>query len=202
MRFLNLFSNPTGPTGIDVYHGDTNRWTRSDKLPGFIFLKATEGANHVDANFKDWRAFAKEHNIPCGAYHFLRGGDVQAQIDNFMNTIGSVDVGELPCVLDWEARDAKSQADAFNWLQSVHIRTEIRPIIYSYVSFIREGNISKEFAAYPLWIAHYTAGKPTIPAPFTNYLIHQFAEGGTATTEYDQDRFNGTMEQLQAMRKA
>ena len=186
------------PFGIDIYHNDKD-WTKM-RLD-FIFIKATEGDSHVDSKFSEWRATARGKGLPCGAYHFLRGGDIKPQIDRFLQTIGYLQTGELPCVLDWEARDAKSVSDAATWLQAVEAKTGITPIIYSSHSFLIEKNLPDSFAKYPLWIARPGSDTPfyngKLPRPWNTWAFWQkaFGENGSASG-FDENVYNGSIEDM------
>ena len=92
-------------SGIDVSQFQlTVDWTKV-KAAGaqFVFIKASEGVTITDPNFAVNRQGAKAAGLICGAYHLFRPRDtVQAQVDNFVAAVGTVEVGELPPVLDVE----------------------------------------------------------------------------------------------------
>ncbi|MBU6455879.1 MAG: glycoside hydrolase family 25 protein, partial [Cyanobacteria bacterium REEB67] len=98
----------TGPSflnGVDISHFQGSVDFEKLKAAGiaFVFIKATEGGTLVDEKFAVYWKAAKAAGIPRGAYHFFRPkGSVQAQIANFVNTVGSLKVGDLPPVVDLE----------------------------------------------------------------------------------------------------
>src|SRR5436853_3152909 len=116
--------------GIDVssYQG-TIYWPQvaamqdQDVNIKFAFIKATEGLNDIDKQFKrNWQK-ARETNITRGAYHFFlatKSGRRQAQ--NFIKTV-QLQPGDLPPVLDIEelygvrADSMRSRVNA--WLLAV-----------------------------------------------------------------------------------
>src|SRR4051812_27558928 len=76
--------------GVDVSHHQGHiAWA---KLPrqgvDFAYIKATEGADHVDRRFStNWRS-AHRAGIRRGAYHFFRlCGSGRAQASNFVRTV-------------------------------------------------------------------------------------------------------------------
>jgi lysozyme len=65
---------------------------------------------------------------------------------------------------------------------------------------------SDGFSGHPLWIAAYGGGaSPEIPSPWTTYTFWQYSGSGRVpgfTDNVDQDYFNGTLAELQALRLA
>lgn len=90
--------------GIDVskHNGYIDYELVADAGYRFVFIKATEGATHVDANFRANCRGASKAGLMVGAYHFFRknrDGDVQAE--NFMSTIKDMPL-DMPLVVDVE----------------------------------------------------------------------------------------------------
>lgn len=202
--------------GIDVsrYQGTVD-WAKV-KAAGckFAFIKATEGRTWVDPMFaRNWREL-KEKGIPRGAYHFFRtDAPLQAQIDNFCNTVGSLEAGDLPPVLDvevpsfWNHLSVKQRLDLVNgWQRGVEQKLGVKPIIYLSTSFatdVLKGD--QTLAAYILWLAHYTAQpNPRVPAPWTTWDFWQWSENGTIDgikdQKVDMNFFNGTEADLERIK--
>jgi len=124
----------------------------------FAFIKATEGLNNIDKQFKrNWQK-ARETNITRGAYHFFlatKSGRKQAQ--NFIKTV-QLQPGDLPPVLDIEelygvrADSMRSRVNA--WLLAVEKAYNVKPVIYTSASFYKNF-LGHDFDDYPLWVAHY-----------------------------------------------
>ena len=178
----------------------------------FVIIKATEGSTIVDATFSQFWAAAKAAGIPRSAYHFFRPkSDLQGQIDNFVNTVGQLQAGDLPPVIDVEVPDdwtqlTVAQRDAMveSWLVAVEAKLGVRPIIYinNPVAITTMGSPAY-FKNYLLWIAHYTSHPaPSIPAPWTTWTIWQYTETGTidgVSGQVDLNRFNGSLADLQRL---
>jgi lysozyme len=124
----------------------------------FAFIKATEGLNNIDKQFNRNWTNAKAANITRGAYHFFlatKSGRLQAQ--NFIKAV-KLQPGDLPPVLDIEELYGV-RADSMRnrvklWLQLVENAYNVKPIIYTNVSFYKNF-LGDEFNSYPLWAAHY-----------------------------------------------
>jgi lysozyme len=90
------------------------------------------------------------------------------------------------------------------WVQRVQNALGRDPMIYTGPSFwqTRTGNSSAFSQTLPLWIAHYTTGKPTIPDNWPFQTFHQFTDSGRVngvSGNVDMNRFNGDMAGLRRM---
>jgi lysozyme len=125
---------------------------------GFAFIKATEGIDNTDPQFRrNWKK-ARSNNIPRGAYHFFiasKDGKLQAQ--NFIKRV-DLEAGDLPPVLDVEQRNGASteqlRREVRKWLETTENYYGVVPIIYTNVDFYKN-YLGNEFDKYPLWVAHY-----------------------------------------------
>lgn len=171
--------------GIDVsHHNGVLDWSKI-KAGGvsFAFIKATEATGFIDGQLIRNVQEAQKQGIKVGAYHFFRAGaDGGEQARHFMKMLLGLKL-DLPCVLDWEVDDGQSASknitEARRWLSLVEETTKQAPIIYTGPSFFSDKMKSPSgFERYPLWIAHYGAMKPRIPAPWQSYAYWQFTETG------------------------
>lgn len=151
--------------GIDVsrYQGYIN-WQMVKEMNvdsikiGFAFMKATEGIESNDPEFKENWIKSERAGVTRGAYHFFladRDGTLQAK--NFIRTV-QLKSGDLPPVVDVEKLGdiPKSQLikELKEYIATVETHYGVKPIIYTYAFFYKE-NLQNEFNDYPLWIAHY-----------------------------------------------
>jgi len=124
----------------------------------FAFIKATEGIDNTDPQFRrNWKR-TKSNDIIRGAYHFFiasKDGKMQAQ--NFIKRV-ELEAGDLPPVLDVEQRNGATQEqlkrEVRKWLETAENYYGVVPIIYTNVDFYKN-NLGSEFDKYPLWVAHY-----------------------------------------------
>jgi lysozyme len=124
----------------------------------FAFIKATEGLKQVDRQYKrNWQQAIQAH-ITRGAYHYFiatKSGRLQAQ--NFIKTV-QLQPGDLPPVLDVEelygVRPDSMRSRITAWLTTVEATYHVKPIIYTSAKFYKD-YLGEQFAAYPLWVAHY-----------------------------------------------
>nr|WP_255534791.1 glycoside hydrolase family 25 protein [Pedobacter sp. SYSU D00535] len=151
--------------GIDVssYQGKIN-WQKVKEMREddveirFAFIKATEGIMHVDPYFqRNWRE-APKAGIVCGAYHYFKpnkSGKWQARF--FLQTVRP-EKGDLPMVVDVEELNGvapeRMRKELALFLDHIKSKTEVKPIIYTGLSFYRD-YLKGHFDDYDLWIAHY-----------------------------------------------
>jgi lysozyme len=180
----------------------------------FAYIKATEGTTIQDPFFASNRANAKDAGLIVGAYHLFRPKTAgQAQIDNFVSTVGKVESGELPPVLDievpedWTALSVTARIQLVKeWLTAVEAALGVRPIIYINNSDAQTLlNNDPSFDAYELFVAFPTrASAPLFPRPWTNWMLWQHDWQGTVSgisTNCDLDYFQGSLADLKKLLK-
>jgi lysozyme len=199
--------SPFGETrGVDVSHWQGVVDWRAVESEGisFAFVKATEGATYTDPRFAaNWSGLGATR-ITRGAYHYFRPGtDAAQQAAHFLRTVpvGRLD---LPPVLDVETTDGVDGATLARgvrtWIDAVERATGKRPIVYTYPAFWN-AHLSTAFIDAPLWIAHYRAGQPSVPAGWTGWAFWQQSDDGRVpgvSGPVDLDVFNGTEMDLQS----
>ena len=158
--------------GIDIsHHQGTIDWATLkdeaviDERPiRFIMIKATEGANKIDENFKDNFYNAREYGFTRGAYHFYgTRSTAKAQAQFFISQV-KLEKGDLPPVLDVEHKPSNQTDEEFKesvleWLRIVENHYGVPPIVYTYYKFKLRYLSDPAFDAYPYWIAHYYVDK-------------------------------------------
>jgi len=188
--------------GIDVSHhqrqidwDDVKAMQIKNVQIGFSFIKATEGADDRDSNFKrNWKG-AKKSGMPRGAYHFFnpfKSGIMQAQ--NYIRTV-RLQPGDLPPVLDVEQIHRVSKVDlqqrVNDWLVLVENHYKVKPIIYTGADFYAK-YLAGKFDNYPLWVAHYfVRDKPRVKRPWTFWQHNEAGHVNGIATYVDFNVFNG-----------
>lgn len=194
---------------IDLYQDDAVLDFKAVYASGIrlVIHKASEGATWRDAKYADRRKAATAAGLMWAAYHFGRGGDVSAQVANFLSAADPDDTTRL--ILDWEVTDMSTDA-ARTFLSAIDAETGRPTILYSYQSFLRdqfEATADPFFGAHPLWLAAYTVKPPVPQASWSKFLLWQYTDGvsgpephavpGTSG-EIDCNHFEGTAADLKA----
>jgi len=151
------------------------------------YIKASEGLDWNDPKFQENRKAANAAGIHIGAYHFASVYDGVLEAKHFLKTIGGVGPKDLKPVLDFEINPKKLSADqlrlfALKFNETVHNRTGVWPMFYSYGSFIQDCSFPKP-VGNGLWIAAYGRNDgqehPVFaPKPWKKYVAHQFTSTG------------------------
>jgi lysozyme len=192
--------------GIDVsyWQGDID-WQRAQAAGvRFVFIKATEGGDHLDPKFLDNWHGAKAAGAARGAYHFVywcRPAHEQALW--FMLNVPA-DPDALPPVLDveWNSHSKtcphriprdKAIAKIKTLLEAMQAHTGKRPIIYTDLKFHREV-LEGEFTDYHFWLRSVAAPPETV---YRNrkWAFWQFTTTGRVpgiAGPVDRNSFNGS----------
>jgi lysozyme len=210
-------------SGVAAAHGypihgiDLSKWQgrvdwSSVKTAGtkFVFIKATEGGDHVDPKFLEHWYEAKRAGVPRGAYHFVywcRPAEEQAEW--FRRNVPA-DPDALPPVLDLEwnghsrtcpKKVPREQALAMIkvMLDAMEQHTGKRPIIYTDITFHAE-ILEGEFEDYPHWLRS-VAAEPQERYSNRRWTFWQFTTTGQVPGidgHVDRNAFFGTENQWQA----
>lgn len=184
-EFLSMVPNGFESIGIDIsHHQGSIDWdrlfevARFDTLISFVYCKATEGADHIDSRYSQYRKELKKRGIPNGSYHFFSAtSDPIIQADHFLKYWDQKEM-DLPPVLDVEVEFSDYSIMIRNigaWLNRVEEQSGMRPIIYTSQHFY-ETKFSNEFKDYKFWIAAYSKRPECIEDA---RIIHwQFSEEG------------------------
>ena len=194
--------------GIDVSHyqrlidwQDVKNMQVKDVKIGFVFIKATEGVEDIDEQFRRNWLKAEETGIVKGAYHyFVAGKNGKQQARNFTEIV-KLKKGDLPPVLDIEQNTNTPvpdlQREIKHWLDDVENYYGTRPLIYTNIDFYNS-YLKGSFDDYPLWIAHYL--QPERPRLTRKWMFWQHSESGRVDgirTPVDFNVFSGDSTEFQ-----
>jgi len=197
------------PRKLDVHGVDVSRWQGDidwTKLrrhgANFVYIKATDGGDHLDPMFmKNWQG-ADEAGLKRGAYHFFYWCRVASeQADWFIRNVPKVD-GALPPVIDVEwnhqssCKRRPSRAVVLEKMKVFMDRLEQRygqrPVIYTTPDFYAD-NLQGAFRDYPFWLCS-TAEHPGKVYGDRDWLFWQYSGSGQSNGvdgQIDLNVFNG-----------
>ncbi len=199
--------------GIDVskYQGTIDWNAVAGSGVKFVYIKATEGGDHLDERFQaNWEG-AKQAGIPHGAYHFMYWCRPAMEEAAWFEQNVPVEYDALPPVLDVEPtpdsrtcrrhleRDA-TIADMKVVLDEMERHFGKRPIIYTSLDFYRAILGGGAFADYPIWVRS-TKHNPALPYGSRPWNFWQYRADGAIPGidgHVDRNAFSGTQEQWQA----
>lgn len=192
---------------IDLSHWNTITGSFADiKAAGVIGVmhKASEGTTYVDPNYAPRMQQALAAGLRWGAYHFLKHGNVEAQMAYFLKAahlgLGSrvaIDYEDAGCTLD----DLRGAVTALRKLDpSMEITV--------YAGALLKEQLGKAvdplLATTSLWLAQYTAGTPSWPSgTWPSWSLWQYSDGNAGGSPkgvtgvkapVDCNTFNGSPE--------
>ncbi len=198
--------------GIDVskYQGDIDWQSVRASGVDFAWIKATEGANHLDAKFAENWAGARAAGVPRGAYHFVWWCRAPHEEIGWFKQNVPIDPEALPPVLDVEATPTSASckrtlqrdevlADMRLMLQDMERHYGKKPIIYVTVDFYQHVMHPNEFSDYPVWVRS-TKHSPPITYPGRGWAFWQYQSDGYVAGirgKVDRNAFAGTRAQWQ-----
>jgi lysozyme len=192
--------------GIDVSHwqGDID-WHRVRQAgTRFAFIKATEGALHLDRKFHENWENARRAGVPRGAYHFVFWcRDAAEQAAWFIENVPR-ERDALPPVLDVEWNNhsrlctrTPSRSEALQMIRTMLTMMERHygqmPIIYTDINFHRD-ILEGEHFDNPFWLRS-VAAEPHERYRDRRYTFWQWTQTGTVPGirgEVDRNVFYGS----------
>ncbi len=191
--------------GVDIsrWQGNINWAKLRSQGANFVYIKSTDGGDHIDPMFRtNWKK-ANDAGLRRGAYHFFywcRGGAEQA--DWFIRNVPKA-ANALPPVIDVEWNHTSSckkrpnKATVLKKMKTFMDKLEAhygqRPIIYTAPDFY-EDNLQNAFADYPFWLRS-VAAHPSKTYPGRNWVFWQYSGTGLSkgvSGHIDLNVFNGS----------
>jgi lysozyme len=185
------------PIVVDLSHWNpTPDWKKlkADGCVGVIH-KASEGTSYVDNMLFSRASAAIAAGLCWSTYHFLKAGNIQAQMDHYLKTVNPKQ-GERMCIDHEEKATLGELEAAVSYLHAK--RPDVQVTVYS-------GHLIKEqlgsafnatLAATSLWIAQYTtAAAPSWPSgTWPQWSLWQYTDKASAagvSAPVDGNRWNG-----------
>lgn len=193
--------------GVDVsYYQGTVDWKKmQDKDISFAFIKATEGMDWVDPNFKKNLKAISKTDVVAGAYHYFSfGTDGKAQAENFIKNVPKKDE-MLPPVVDFELTNedtsvprSEIKEELNELLDELEKHYGKTPIIYttptSYLKYMIMG-----YDKYTMWRRN-TYLTPSLKWTFWQYddegVLEDCFDAGGGQAYIDLDVYNGTYDEF------
>lgn len=177
-----------------IYWGDV----KSDGID--IAIIKTSGGDaglYVDAKaYANYNA-AKSAGIAVGQYHFAGGQNATNEADFFIAAVSPLEQDDV-LVLDWEVPHANPVAWCLEFVNRVHDRTGIWPMIYMNASTAGAYNWAPVFVNCGLWVAAWN-NNPNVDVTAHTYVMHQYTSSGTVkgiNGRVDLDMWFGTLAQF------
>ncbi len=169
--------------GIDLshYQGQVFWETVGDNTKmAYVYLKATEGGDRIDATFERNIDLAHRYGLKVGSYHFYRPKtDQKKQLQNFMSQC-LPDEQDLIPMIDIESTGGLSTDvfcdSLFYFLDLVEEAYRQKPLLYTFRNFYNK-HLRGKVDDYRLMIAMYTDEAPVL-ADDRDYTMWQYTAKG------------------------
>lgn len=179
-----------------IYGKDVSQW--NNYTPGsedFVMIKMSGG----DAGlYFDSKATVNYNNAVnagkvVGGYHFAGGGDPVAEADYFVRAMSPVAENDV-FALDWEIQHADPVGWCLSFVNEVHAKVGVWPLLYINISTCNTYDWSPVLQNCGLWLA-----APSIAYDANAPISHVYVmQQGPIVGGIDQDVFFGDRAQLQA----
>lgn len=156
--------------GIDMSHYQGSVWwetisQNSNHKLNYVYLKASEGASHIDKTYLENIESAQRYGMNVGSYHFYRPKVPQeVQLQNFLTQCCPQDQDLIPMV-DVETTGGLSAYALQDSLQKFLVLMTkaygVRPLVYTYTNFYNR-YLSGSIDEYKLFIAQYNGREPVL----------------------------------------
>lgn len=185
--------------GIDISHYQGNVfWETVGERTNmsYVYLKATEGGDRIDATFERNIEMAHRHGLKVGSYHFYRPlTDQRRQLLNFMSQCLPGEQDLIP-MIDIESTGGLSTDvfcdSLFYFLDLVEEVYHQKPLLYTFRNFYNR-HLQGKIDDYPLMVAMYT-DEPPVLADNRDFTMWQYTAKGriVGVNGYvDKSRFTG-----------
>mgnify|MGYP002855575817 CR=1 FL=1 len=185
--------------GIDLshYQGEVFWETVGENTKmAYVYLKATEGGDRIDAQYERNIEMAHRHGLKVGSYHFFRPKTpVMTQLENFMMQCRAGEQDLIP-MIDVETTGGLETEEFCDSLQQflnlVEEAYHQAPLIYTFRNFYNR-HLTGKINDYKLMIAMYTDEEPVL-ADGRDITMWQYTSHGRIVGVHgnvDKSRFLG-----------
>ena len=165
--------------GIDVSHYQNDVFWKAvgeETNMAYVYLKASEGNDRVDALYAKNIELAHLHGLKVGSYHFFRPKvALRAQLENFKSQCLPGEQDLIPMVDVETMGDLTTEAfcdSLTKFLVMMEDTYHQKPLVYTYRNFYNKYLVGK-LDAYQLWIAMYADEQPVL-ADERDYTMWQY----------------------------
>lgn len=123
----------------------------------FAIVKATQGTGYTNPDYARAISQVLGAGRLGGAYHYVSGGNAQAEADHFIDVVGS-NVGRVILAIDWEQGDNSAWGNVAYLdavVSRVIERTGVKPLIYCSQSVVASIASIASARDCGLWVAQY-----------------------------------------------
>ena len=155
--------------GIDISHYQGNIFWEAignNAKMHYVYLKATEGGDNIDAKYERNIELAHQHGLKVGSYHFYRAKTPQViQLSNFMAQCRPGEQDLIP-MIDVETKSGLPTSEFRDslkiFLDLVEEAYKQKPLVYTGANFYDHNFYGGFLDDYKVMIAQYTEKEPVL----------------------------------------
>lgn len=187
-------------TGIDVsqYQGTIN-WAAVPHPIAIIKMTGGDAGLYTDSKANANYYGAKAAGKAIGMYHFAGGQNAQNEADFFIAACSPLEQNDV-MVLDWEIQHPDPVGWCTAFVNRVHDRTGVWPLIYFNGSTWNAHDWTPVTKNCGVWVAWYGMDpEGNLPVGGKIYVMHQYTSGGSVpgiAGRVDMDAWFGTLDQF------
>lgn len=186
---------------VSAYQGNVN-WGNVKAAGIQIAIIKMGGADaglYTDSKANQNYYAAKAAGLAVGMYYFAGPGSAINQADHFISLCSPLEEGDV-MVLDWEIQAADPVGFCTQFVNRVHERTGIWPLIYFNGSTWNAHDWSPVTKNCGVWVAWYGMDpEGNLPVGGKMYVMHQYTSSGSVAGiagRVDMDAWFGTLDQF------
>lgn len=185
--------------GIDVSRWqDVINWAAVPHPIAIIKMSGGDAGLYIDSKANLNYYGAKAAGKAVGMYHFAGGGDAYGEADYFVNACSPLEENDV-LVLDWEVSHPDPVGWCYAFVNRVHEKTGIWPLIYMNGSTLNSYNWMPVTQNCGVWVAWYDRDpEGNLPVQYP-YVMHQYTSTGSVpgvSGNVDMNAWFGTIEQF------
>lgn len=183
---------------IDVsqWQGVIN-WPLVPQQIAIIKMSGGDAGLYTDSKANQNYYGAKNAGKAVAGYHFAGNGNPENEADFFIAAMSPMEKDDV-LVLDWEVQSADPVGWCNRFVNRVHDRTGVWPIIYMNLATLNAHNWDVVLRNCGLWIAAWN-NDPNATLTNKTYVMHQYTSSGSVpgiNGRVDMDMWFGTIEQF------
>lgn len=136
-------------------------WNSLKSDVDFVIMRSSYGAYSKDSQISRNQSEARRLGVLRGYYHYAypQYNTPEAEADNFLSSVGTLQPGEVLC-LDYEESTQNPSIGPVDWskrfLDRVYAKTGVKGYFYTYLYMQRSFDWSPLVnSGYPLWLAYW-----------------------------------------------
>lgn len=182
---------------------DVSQWQGAITWPAvnvpiaIIKMSGGDAGLYIDSKANANYYGAKNAGKAIGMYHFAGGVNAVNEADFFIAACSPLEQDDV-MVLDWEIPHADPVGWCTAFVNRVHERTGVWPIIYMNLSTFNSRNWTPVTNNCGLWLAAWN-NNPNVNLTDKFYVMHQYTSNGSVpgiAGRVDRDAFFGTVAQF------